>query len=409
MPRIPSRATRIRRTRTIRQSDLDAIQAIYLRAQHRAVASAIASAVGQRSDGTTRDERAEIGKIARRIARNVDKSLNQIARADAGINRLDLPASATWQKKFIKNHVDLISVVGRVEKSAVRKVLEQNPGASVRALTDKFLADPRLANVSAKRARMWAVDQTLSMHAALTKERHQTAGIAEYVWTDSGGPSGDGPNLVRPMHRELDGQKFSWSDPPVTNDDGDTNHPGGDYNCRCTAYPVTAAASVLRAGRPRKKRSKPLDKAGVKALQKRSKENANRARREMYRARKNEQASLERHVQNAQAVGTIQDLDKGQARYSFDQSTIRPLTAERRALEAAEGGADDRAAELDPIVLHVGTGGLVTLAEGRHRLLAAVEIGATRIRAIIRANGKELPARSVVIPNRVELLSLIRP
>jgi hypothetical protein len=43
---------------------------------------------------------------------------------------------------------------------------------------------------------------------------------------------------VRERHAELDGERFRWDDPPVTNEDGDENHPGEDYQCRCTAYPV---------------------------------------------------------------------------------------------------------------------------------------------------------------------------
>ena len=33
---------------------------------------------------------------------------------------------------------------------------------------------------------------------------------------------------------------FDWDDPPVTNDDGDTNAPGEDYRCRCVAIPQIA-------------------------------------------------------------------------------------------------------------------------------------------------------------------------
>lgn len=40
------------------------------------------------------------------------------------------------------------------------------------------------------------------------------------------------------MHQELDGTEQSWDDPPVTNEDGDRNHPGEDYQCRCVAYPI---------------------------------------------------------------------------------------------------------------------------------------------------------------------------
>jgi SPP1 gp7 family putative phage head morphogenesis protein len=62
--------------------------------------------------------------------------------------------------------------------------------------------------------------------------RQTQAGISEYEWSTSG------DERVRSSHDELDGTRQSWDDPPVTNDDGDTNHPGEDYQCRCVAIPV---------------------------------------------------------------------------------------------------------------------------------------------------------------------------
>jgi uncharacterized protein with gpF-like domain len=40
------------------------------------------------------------------------------------------------------------------------------------------------------------------------------------------------------MHRALEGTVHSYNDPPVTNKQGDRNHPGGDYQCACQAEPV---------------------------------------------------------------------------------------------------------------------------------------------------------------------------
>ncbi len=44
---------------------------------------------------------------------------------------------------------------------------------------------------------------------------------------------------TRPEHLRLDGQKFSWDDPPIINArTGARGHPGHDGNCRCLAEPV---------------------------------------------------------------------------------------------------------------------------------------------------------------------------
>ena len=44
---------------------------------------------------------------------------------------------------------------------------------------------------------------------------------------------------TRPDHRRLDGQTFSWNDPPVVDSKtGQRGHPGMDKYCRCYAEPL---------------------------------------------------------------------------------------------------------------------------------------------------------------------------
>jgi SPP1 gp7 family putative phage head morphogenesis protein len=91
-------------------------------------------------------------------------------------------------------------------------------------------------NVSVSRAQFIARDQTLKTNAAITRTRMGAAGVARYRWSTSQ------DERVRPMHAELgrrsdEGETFSFDDPPVTNDDGDTNNPGEDYQCRCVPIP----------------------------------------------------------------------------------------------------------------------------------------------------------------------------
>lgn len=82
-----------------------------------------------------------------------------------------------------------------------------------------------VADVSRSKADLLARDQVLKLNGQITEERQTQAGIEEYVWSTSS------DERVRPMHDDLDGTTQSWDDPPVTNDAGDTNHPGGDYQC----------------------------------------------------------------------------------------------------------------------------------------------------------------------------------
>lgn len=85
--------------------------------------------------------------------------------------------------------------------------------------------------MTASKAELLARDQTLKLNAAISRTRQQAAGISKYYWTTVG------DERVRKMHDDLDGKLFSWDDPPITNEAGDHNHPGEDYQCRCTASP----------------------------------------------------------------------------------------------------------------------------------------------------------------------------
>lgn len=72
----------------------------------------------------------------------------------------------------------------------------------------------------------------LKANAKLNEDRQKEAGVERYIW------SAGADDRVRPMHRDLDGKTFRWDDPPITNPQGDRNHPGQDYQCRCGAIPL---------------------------------------------------------------------------------------------------------------------------------------------------------------------------
>lgn len=93
------------------------------------------------------------------------------------------------------------------------------------ALQDRF-------DVTDSKANFIARDQILKLNGEITETRQVASGITRYIWTTSG------DERVRPIHAELDGTEHAWSDPPETTDDGDLNNPGGDFQCRCIAYPV---------------------------------------------------------------------------------------------------------------------------------------------------------------------------
>lgn len=118
---------------------------------------------------------------------------------------------------------DQISEVSELVRDAVRT------GRRVEDLAEDIEAR---FGVSTSRARLIARDQVLKANSAMTQTRMTAAGVSRYRWSTSR------DERVRPMHRELEGQIFNWSDPPITNEKGDRNHPGEDINCRCVPVAV---------------------------------------------------------------------------------------------------------------------------------------------------------------------------
>ena len=66
----------------------------------------------------------------------------------------------------------------------------------------------------------------LSLNGQLTKERQTDLGVEQYIWRTVG------DERVREEHEILDGEVFSWDNPP------EPGQPGDDYQCRCTAEPI---------------------------------------------------------------------------------------------------------------------------------------------------------------------------
>jgi len=102
-----------------------------------------------------------------------------------------------------------------------RTVVENgfNQQALVQTLRTRF-------RVSRSRARLIARDQTSKTIGELTKLRQQQLGIRQYKWRTSQ------DERVRHDHAVLEGQVFSWDNPP------DVGHPGEPIQCRCTAEAI---------------------------------------------------------------------------------------------------------------------------------------------------------------------------
>lgn len=153
----------------------------------------------------------------------------------------DKPAirqDADRSAEFIRRNVGLITsipaqMLDQVERVVVQGIARgQHVEPLRKAVQERF-------RVAESRAELIARDQVLKLNAQLAEDRAKEQGVETYVWRCSGGPNGDG--RVRPMHLELEGTRHRFDSPPVTNEQGDTNNPGEDFQCRCTAEPDVSA------------------------------------------------------------------------------------------------------------------------------------------------------------------------
>lgn len=79
--------------------------------------------------------------------------------------------------------------------------------------------------VGESRAKLIARDQVGKLYGQLNAQRQQASGITRFIWRTSE------DERVRPEHVILDGQEFSYDDPPAE------GLPGEPVNCRCFAEP----------------------------------------------------------------------------------------------------------------------------------------------------------------------------
>lgn len=89
--------------------------------------------------------------------------------------------------------------------------------------------DDRFASMESN-AELIARDQVGKINGQLTEITQTQLGVSRYRWR------GVGDQRERTSHRDLEGEVFSWDDPPVV--DGERVHPGEAIQCRCFAEPV---------------------------------------------------------------------------------------------------------------------------------------------------------------------------
>lgn len=142
------------------------------------------------------------------------------------------PTEKSNLKKMYTNNLQLpIQNFTQDQVVRIRQLVEQN---LFRGLGDQALVEvlTKEFNVTRSKARFWARQETGLLVSAYRQATYKTVGITKYKWSTSH------DERVRTMHKDLDGETFEFANPPITNEKGDRNNPGEDWQCRCQAIPI---------------------------------------------------------------------------------------------------------------------------------------------------------------------------
>jgi SPP1 gp7 family putative phage head morphogenesis protein len=167
----------------------------------------------------------------------------RLIRSQYGVNPTaeDPEAYNDLMKHWASNNAKLIKDIPDKTMQQIRDMTVEalTSGKSQEDLSDDIMDvfDSRL-DVTDSRCDLIARDQVAKLNGQLTQERQTDIGVESYVWRTVG------DERVRDTHDAVDGQTFSWADPPA---ETDGNHPGEDYQCRCWAEPVLPEAMEFEA------------------------------------------------------------------------------------------------------------------------------------------------------------------
>jgi SPP1 gp7 family putative phage head morphogenesis protein len=163
----------------------------------------------------------------------------QIAKQSKAVLGVDViaadPKLATTLKASLEENVSLIKTLVGDYFSKVEDTVLRGFRSGQRA-TSMVDAISKLTSKGRKHAEFIARDQVLKLNGSLTRNRQRDLGVDKYVWRTSL------DERVREDHLKLEGTVHSWKGQgPITDSrTGARNHPGMDFNCRCTAEPYIA-------------------------------------------------------------------------------------------------------------------------------------------------------------------------
>lgn len=164
------------------------------------------------------------------VADNVRRGAERVARVPIINLRQEIPGMGELMDSFVRTNAELIQDVAKQTTEQIYEVVSRAHEAGLRVEVIAGELEERFG-VSKSRAELIARDQVLKLNGQVNQARQQAVGITHYRWKATMDAR------TRKRHAQLHNTVQQWSSPPEVAP-GRHEHPGGDYQCRCTAEPI---------------------------------------------------------------------------------------------------------------------------------------------------------------------------
>lgn len=171
--------------------------------------------------------------------RHVEKGFKKSAELLEVNPKLTPAMNQMISRDYSKNLSLYIKDFSKQSITALREVVEDNAlqGYRFDRLTEMIR---HRYGVTANKAKFLARQETSLFMSKYRKARFTEAGVKRYRWSTAH------DERVRSSHRHLNGQIFSYDQPPITdNATGAHNNPGEDFNCRCVDIPILEKSAAF--------------------------------------------------------------------------------------------------------------------------------------------------------------------
>lgn len=164
--------------------------------------------------------------VGKRVSRHQRAELSRQAVAGLGVDVVTVDASiGELIAGFVHENVALIKSLQGRTLDHLETMITRAVASGTRAEELKDEIAERFA-IGERHARLIARDQIGKLNSRITTARHTELGIADFEWQSMR------DQRVRPRHRVLNGQRFSYAKPPAE------GVPGMPIACRCLQKPV---------------------------------------------------------------------------------------------------------------------------------------------------------------------------